>query len=250
MEMHNALWHIISQTDMVSKFILILLLAMSIMCWAFSVYKSISIKLKLRQLKQAQFLLKGVATLDEFLIRAARLQDSFVADLIADYVANFKAFLKFYEHTKEPISDTDWYILQTNINQALDATMKKEEALLPVLSTSAQIAPLIGLFGTVWGLIHSFLGIAQQKSADIAAVAPGIAEALITTLAGLIIAIPAIVMFNYTVGRVRMLEQGLIELSDNCVWIMKIISSQKNIPDISNTTPFIVNSLAAKRETI
>ena len=62
-------------------------------------------------------------------------------------------------------------------------------------------------FGTVWGLIHAFMGIAQQKSADISAVAPGIAEALITTLGGLIIAIPALVMFNYLTSEVRKLKR-------------------------------------------
>ena len=99
--------------------------------------------------------------------------------------------------------------------------MHQEELFLPVLSTSAVVSPLLGLFGTVWGLVHAFMGIAQQRSADIAAVAPGIAEALITTLGGLIVAIPALIMFNYVQTRQRMFEFQLVSLADRFSAIIK-----------------------------
>ena len=79
----------------------------------------------------------------------------------------------------------------------VDAIVVHEESYLPFLSTSAAVAPLLGLFGTVWGLIHAFMRISEKQVADITTVAPGIAEALVTTLAGLFVAIPALIMFNY-----------------------------------------------------
>ena len=85
------------------------------------------------------------------------------------------------------------------MNQRVEEALSQEEALIPVLATCSQAAPLIGLFGTVWGLIHAFMAIAQQRSADIAAVAPGIAEALITTMGGLVVAIPSLVLYAYLI---------------------------------------------------
>ena len=77
---------------------------------------------------------------------------------------------------------------------------------MPILYSCAGVATLIGLFGTVWGLVHAFIRIGEKQAADIATVAPGIAEALITTLGGLMVAIPAYVMFHFLSVRVRALE--------------------------------------------
>ena len=66
-----------------------------------------------------------------------------------------------------------------------------------ILATTANISPMIGLLGTVWGIMYSFINISRQGSASIGTVAPGIAEALITTLAGLLVAIPAMVGHNF-----------------------------------------------------
>jgi len=71
------------------------------------------------------------------------------------------------------------------------------------LGTTGSVAPFIGLTGTVWGIMSAFLNIGAQGSASLMVVAPGIAEALITTIAGLAAAIPAVVAYNHFVGRVR-----------------------------------------------
>ncbi len=77
------------------------------------------------------------------------------------------------------------------------------ERYLSFLATTASAAPFIGLFGTVWGIMAAFHSIGAQGSASLAVVAPGIAEALIATAAGLGAAIPAVVGYNYFLGRVR-----------------------------------------------
>jgi biopolymer transport protein TolQ len=71
------------------------------------------------------------------------------------------------------------------------------------LGTTGSVTPFIGLFGTVWGVMTAFSGIGSKGSASIAVVAPGIAEALIVTAAGLFTAIPAVIAYNYFVYRVK-----------------------------------------------
>jgi biopolymer transport protein TolQ len=112
------------------------------------------------------------------------------------------------------LTEKDLEALGFAINQIMDVTILEEETYLPVLSVSAAAAPLIGLFGTIWGLIHAFIDIGQEKSADIATVAPGMAEALIVTLAGLVVAIPALVAFHYFANKLRMFEFTLTQISD------------------------------------
>jgi biopolymer transport protein TolQ len=71
------------------------------------------------------------------------------------------------------------------------------------------VAPFIGLFGTVWGIMNAFRSIGAAGGASLAAYAPGIAEALVTTAAGLAAAIPAVAGYNYFVARVRHLDEGM-----------------------------------------
>jgi len=77
------------------------------------------------------------------------------------------------------------------------------ERYLTFLATTGSTTPFIGLFGTVWGIMNSFRGIGRVGSASLAVVAPGIAEALIATAAGLAAAIPAVIAYNYYLSRVR-----------------------------------------------
>lgn len=77
---------------------------------------------------------------------------------------------------------------------------------LPFLATTGSAAPFIGLFGTVWGIMASFHEIGQRGSASLAVVAPGISEALIATAAGLAVAIPAVVFYNYFANKLTYID--------------------------------------------
>ena len=94
-----------------------------------------------------------------------------------------------------------------NIERAMRKAANEETALmetyLPFLATTGSATPFIGLFGTVWGIMNAFSGIAAVGSASLATVAPGIAEALIATAAGLVAAIPSVMAYNYFLNRVR-----------------------------------------------
>jgi biopolymer transport protein TolQ len=83
--------------------------------------------------------------------------------------------------------------------------LTKLESGITFLATTGSTTPFIGLFGTVWGIMTAFLGLSAAHSSNIQAVAPGIAEALITTAVGLVAAIPAQVFYNYFTARIRVL---------------------------------------------
>jgi biopolymer transport protein TolQ len=96
---------------------------------------------------------------------------------------------------------------------ALNGELRRLEARLPFLATLGSAAPFIGLFGTVWGIMRSFEGIAAARNTSLAVVAPGIAEALFATAMGLAAAIPAVVAYNkitVDLGRFAGRMQGLI----------------------------------------
>ncbi|HAM51239.1 MAG TPA: protein TolQ [Nitrospiraceae bacterium] len=99
----------------------------------------------------------------------------------------------------------------------------KMEQYLNFLATTGSTTPFIGLFGTVWGIMNAFRGIGAAGSASLAVVAPGIAEALITTAAGLAAAIPAVVAYNYYLSRARKM---IIEMEDFSEELFELFSKE------------------------
>ena len=97
--------------------------------------------------------------------------------------------------------------------RASNVEVSKLERHVPMLATTASITPFIGLFGTVWGIIIAFQGIAATGSTNLAAVAPGIADALIATLAGLFAAIPAVYFYNHLTNKVKLTASAIDDFS-------------------------------------
>ena len=91
--------------------------------------------------------------------------------------------------------------------------VNKLEHWVPFLATTASIAPFIGLFGTVWGIMSAFEGIGRSGSTNLGVVAPGIAEALIATAFGLVAAVPAVLFYNYLSQRVKLFASGMDDFS-------------------------------------
>ena len=88
---------------------------------------------------------------------------------------------------------------------------------LTFLATTGSTAPFIGLFGTVWGIMRAFRSIGMTGSANLATVAPGIAEALIATAVGLFAAIPAVVAYNFLLQRVRVITAEMEHFSTDLI---------------------------------
>ena len=106
---------------------------------------------------------------------------------------------------------------QARIDRAMDVAIAREaESLnkgLAFLATTGSTAPFIGLFGTVWGIMSSFLAISAEGTTNLAVVAPGIAEALLVTGFGLVAAIPAVVVYNWVQRRIAALRQGMADMA-------------------------------------
>ena len=130
---------------------------------------------------------------------------------------------------REQVSEGAAYTGSTgfdNVKRALERSSTTESIrllqLVPFLATTGNIAPFIGLFGTVWGIMNSFHSIAYKEgAASIAAVAPGISEALVATAAGLAVAIPAVIAFNYFNQKIRIIESELESFSSDFLNIVE-----------------------------
>ncbi len=94
-----------------------------------------------------------------------------------------------------------------SLERAVGAERERLQRALPILATTASATPFIGLFGTVWGIMNTFMAIGATGSTSIMTVAPGIAEALVNTAAGLLAAIPAVVAYNHLLAKIRKLNR-------------------------------------------
>jgi len=112
----------------------------------------------------------------------------------------------------------------SRIDRSMDVAIAKEseglQSQLSILATVGSTAPFIGLFGTVWGIMHSFIGIAEAGNTNLAVVAPGIAEALLATALGLMAAIPAVVFYNKLSADVDRLVAGYESFADEFATIL------------------------------
>jgi biopolymer transport protein TolQ len=103
--------------------------------------------------------------------------------------------------------------VERSMRKAINEEIALMETYLPFLATTGSATPFIGLFGTVWGIMNAFSGIAMTGSATLSTVAPGIAEALIATAAGLAAAIPSVMAYNFFLNRVRAIVTRLDSFS-------------------------------------
>jgi biopolymer transport protein TolQ len=123
------------------------------------------------------------------------------------------------------LSDSSYFqmigSIKRTLNRAIGVEDRRLVQLVPFLATAGNTAPFIGLFGTVWGIMDTFHGIGLSGSASLAVVAPGISEALIATAAGLAVAIPSVIAYNYFTDRIRVLNSELQSFSSDLLNIME-----------------------------
>ena len=119
----------------------------------------------------------------------------------------------------EKLAERDIKGISLSLNKAINREVARFSRRLEFLATTGSTTPFIGLFGTVWGIMHSFRSIGIQGTASIGGVAPGIAEALIATAAGLIAAIPAVIFFNYLNNKVFLLTSTMDDFCQDFVYL-------------------------------
>lgn len=211
----NAMWQLVKQSDAMSKFVMLVLFGMSIVCWAVFLYKIILLSLKTKRIKEATIAVGSAHKLEDVVAAAGVFSGTLPGYFLSKTLVFLKGILQAAKaQDVSELNSEQVDLVQQHMYNVIDDVVHHEESYMSVLSTCAAASPLLGLFGTVWGLVHAFIGITEKQSADIAAVAPGIAEALMTTLAGLMVAIPALIMFNVVNSRVRSLEYYLNKCAD------------------------------------
>lgn len=212
----SVIWNLIIQSDLVTQIIMLGLLGMSIACWAIALYKFILLRMKQRQCNQVIAALKSASSMND-LIEVG--QDN--KKTVPGYV-----LIQLLAAAKQAQDHNNMEILSVQSESIIDDVMHHEQSYLSMLSVSASVATLLGLFGTVWGLIHAFVRISEKQSADIVAVAPGISEALITTIAGLFVAIPALIFFQYLTSMMRNIEYCCMHICDKVNLIARFNSNK------------------------
>lgn len=199
-----------SSLGAVSKIILFVLFLFSVVSWAIIIYKW---RVFRRSDGEDQRFLSSVAKLtdvEEMRRQAKRAAgDSPAAVLmvgVLDRVPGVGDGLLRAGKDKGTgieITPSDRSFIEKAVVYIVQGQLAKMEAYLPFLATTGNISPFVGLLGTVLGIIDSFKEIGHQGTASIGAVAPGVAEALVATAAGLFTAIPAVVAYNYFLTRIR-----------------------------------------------
>ena len=179
--------NLVSQSGLVAKVVLLILLGFSILSWAIILAKWSAFK---RARVQSGRFLRAFR-------KANRLQDvSSVAEQFkpSPLVAVFEGGVE--ELRRQGGVARNVTSVQRAMQIASSEELSRNEGRLTLLATTGSVAPFIGLFGTVWGIIDAFHGLGTAGAATLRAVAPGVSEALITTAAGLFAAIPAVIAYN------------------------------------------------------
>lgn len=195
---------LIADASLLVQLVMLTLVLMSLISWAMIFQRS-------RVLGQAQHQAKTFEERFWSGIDLAKLYNDLALNadnntgLTCLFKAGFKEFsrLRKYHHTGSEVVMAGTY---RSMRVALSREMEYLENNLSFLATIGSISPYIGLFGTVWGIMNSFMALGGESQATLAMVAPGIAEALIATAMGLFAAIPAVIAYNRFIHKVEKLE--------------------------------------------
>jgi biopolymer transport protein ExbB len=206
-------WGMFLNADPMVKAVMIGLAFASLVTWTVWLAKSIEIFFAKRRVRAASKELAGIRSLEE-VQRLAEIQGE-----VAQFLGAAAAELKL----SPGLSDTD------GIKERIASRLERIEASYGrrilrgtgVLATIGATAPFVGLFGTVWGIMDSFIGISKSHTTNLAVVAPGIAEALLATALGLAAAIPAVVIYNMFARSIAGYRAGL---GDSAAEVLRLVS--------------------------
>jgi biopolymer transport protein TolQ len=212
--MDTSVIDLILSASIITHLVLIVLLLFSLVSWAIIFQKFLLFRRAAAENKRFLSLYWKVEDLIELRKAAMRLKLSPVAQVFLSGMERLDPTfsLKSEDDLRgmdEPERVAGLKILERTLKRSVDEQIGQFESYLSFLATTGNVSPFIGLFGTVLGIIAAFQGISRQGSASIAAVAPGVAEALVATAAGLLAAIPAVVAFNYYISRIRMMASEM-----------------------------------------
>ncbi|MDA1343786.1 MAG: protein TolQ [Proteobacteria bacterium] len=189
-----SIFHLIMEASFVVQFVMLILIVASVASWTFifSKHKELSRAIQITDEFEGEFW-SGTALAD--LYRKLAAKDFEPEGIEKIFLAGYKEFSRMRQTgTVEPMVQVE--SAQRAMRIELSRELDRLDEHLAFLATVGSTSPYVGLFGTVWGIMNSFMSLSTVKQATLAQVAPGIAEALIATAIGLFAAIPAVVAYN------------------------------------------------------
>jgi len=194
-------FRLIIEAGIVVQLVILLLLFFSIFSWAIIFFKRKTLKSAASQSRKFLAVFRKSQNLVEVNEAARRYRQSPLASL---FRSGFKELTYQTKSNPAPMLTSEKL---ESVNRALIKASNREisrlERLMSFLATTGSVTPFIGLFGTVWGIMDAFQRIGIVRAASLDTVAPGIAEALIATAAGLFAAIPAVIAYNHFLHRIK-----------------------------------------------
>jgi len=220
---------IVSSAGLMVQFVLLLLLFFSVTSWAIIIIKYMYIRRALRESTRFVEYFWKSRDLASAYVKAKQLTGCPVARIFRVGYVELKKVSQSGKgqsegddaglHMMGRFSGSD--TVKRALRRAITSETTRMTQMVPFLAATGNTTPFIGLFGTVWGIMNSFPGIGLAGSASLAAVAPGISEALIATAAGLGVAIPAVIAFNFFMQKIRVVESELISFSSDLLNIIE-----------------------------
>lgn len=208
---------IITSTGLVVKLVLLTLLVFSIASWAIILLKFFMVKKADKETQEFTRHFWRCKNLSDAYTKTKHLRNSPAARIFRLGYLELKRIDSFNTGSEKSKASMDSVRTMGNIkrkmNNGISDEMKRLIQLVPFLATAGNTAPFIGLFGTVWGIMDSFHNIGVTKSVSLAAVAPGISEALVATAVGLAVAIPSVIAFNFFSNKLDSLNTMLESFS-------------------------------------
>jgi len=189
-----SIWALFIQADIVVKLVMVMLLAASVWVWAIVFEKFAALRRANREANRFEDRFWSGGSLEDLYEEEGKQPNSPIA-------AVFGAAMTEWRRTARVVgADVARSGVRDRVDRAMSVTIGREmermERWMIFLASVGATAPFIGLFGTVWGIMHSFSAIAAMHNTNLAVVAPGIAEALFATAIGLVAAIPAVIAYN------------------------------------------------------
>ena len=184
-------WSMFLSADVLVKAVMIGLAFASLMTWTIFLAKSAHLFLARRRLRKALARVANTRTLTEAQLAAGR-GSSLPASLVAAAIHEVRI-------SSESTANGIQARAASRFAEIVRAEARSARYGMGVLAMIGSTAPFVGLFGTVWGIMNSFIGISKAQTTNLAVVAPGIAEALLATAIGLAAAIPAVIIYNHLV---------------------------------------------------
>lgn len=189
-----SIWGLIANASLVVQLVMLLLVSASVFSWVI-IFQRIRVLGNAKKVRRTfEELFWSGMDLSQ-LYRQITAEGRHVDGIENIFTSGIKEFTRLRQS-----ANMDPDAVMEGVQRAMRVALAREEEKLdkhlPFLATVGSTSPYVGLFGTVWGIMHSFIGLAEVQQATLAAVAPGIAEALIATAIGLLAAIPAVISYN------------------------------------------------------